>query len=265
MKRSTIIFGGLAVLLAVPAIAQMAGRDGPRKGAGEPVTRAQIETRIKDRFAAADTNRDGSITREEMAAQREAKQDDRRDRHFAMLDADKNGSVSRSEFDAMHERRAEMRNERRTEKGERGEGRMGMRHGRGHAMRGGGMGGHMFARADANADGRITLAEALAKPLEHFDMADANKDGTLTVEERKAAREKMREMWKDRRGGREARPVPSPGSHRGREISRIGGGFRLRLYHRQFLATLTLPSAILMVFTLPSAATRTLPSAAGAV
>lgn len=194
MKRSILIVGGLAAILTVPALAQMAGRDGAR--AGEPVTRAQIEARITERFAEADRDRDGSITREEIAERREARQDERRDRAFTMMDADENGTISRAEFDSVHERRAERRNERGSEMGERGGHRMGRHHGRRHA----GMAGHMWGRADANEDGRITLPEALAHPMERFDRVDANNDGMLTIEERRAAHEKMREMRRDRRG-----------------------------------------------------------------
>ena len=43
MTRSKIILAGLGIAIAVPAIAQMADR-GDRRA--EPVTRAQLETRI---------------------------------------------------------------------------------------------------------------------------------------------------------------------------------------------------------------------------
>lgn len=182
MKRSLIIGGAIAAL-SIPAVAQMTDR----QERAEPMTRAQIEARIKQRFDRADTNRDGAVTRDEIAERREARREDRRDRAFARMDADGNGSISRAEFDDAGERRAERR-------AERGAKRMGKHHGRRHAMA-----GMMWGRADANDDGRITLSEALARPLERFDRADSNRDGTLTLEERRDAREKMREQWRERR------------------------------------------------------------------
>ncbi len=56
---------------------------------------------------------------------------------------------------------------------------------------GGGMfghvGSHWFERADANGDGKVTLAEAQVRPLQLFDMADANHDGVASVDEQKVA------------------------------------------------------------------------------
>ncbi len=49
------------------------------------------------------------------------------------------------------------------------------------------IGGHWFERADANQDGRVTLDEALARPLQLFDLADVNKDGVVSVQERRVA------------------------------------------------------------------------------
>ncbi|RST29685.1 hypothetical protein HMF7854_01715 [Sphingomonas ginkgonis] len=66
---------------------------------------------------------------------------------------------------------------------------------RGRGMGGmGGMGARLFAMADANGDGRVTLAEAQAAALAHFDMMDANHDGLLTPDERQAMRQKMMDM-----------------------------------------------------------------------
>jgi hypothetical protein len=49
------------------------------------------------------------------------------------------------------------------------------------------VGSHWFDRADANGDGKVTLAEAQVRPLQLFDMADANHDGVVSVEEQKVA------------------------------------------------------------------------------
>jgi len=45
-----------------------------------------------------------------------------------------------------------------------------------------------MADADANHDGKITLAEAKASADRRFDSADSNHDGTVTPEERQATR-----------------------------------------------------------------------------
>jgi hypothetical protein len=60
-----------------------------------------------------------------------------------------------------------------------------------------GFGGHMFERADANHDGRVSLAEAQALALAHFDRADLNHDGRITPDERGQAHQ----MMHDRRPG----------------------------------------------------------------
>ncbi|MGE3745979.1 MAG: EF-hand domain-containing protein [Sphingomonadaceae bacterium] len=171
MKR--LIIGTSAIaLIAIPAWAM--AKD--HKGMHGPQTRAQVEAKVKEHFAKVDANKDGAITREEADAFKTARRAEMRDKRFAMLDADKNGSISREEFDAHHA-------------GGKDKGHhMGGRHG-GKDM----MGGRMFAKADANNDGKVTMAEATAKALEKFDRADANKDGTVTPEERRAGWQKWKE------------------------------------------------------------------------
>ena len=56
------------------------------------------------------------------------------------------------------------------------------------------MGAAMLKMADANRDGRVSLAEATAGALRHFDMMDGNRDGRLTPEERAAGRVHMMQM-----------------------------------------------------------------------
>jgi hypothetical protein len=53
-------------------------------------------------------------------------------------------------------------------------------------------GGHMFDMADANHDGRVSLAEAQAAALAHFDKADLNHDGKITPDEHQQIREQIR-------------------------------------------------------------------------
>ena len=56
-----------------------------------------------------------------------------------------------------------------------------------------GMLGAMMKRSDANKDGVITRAEAIAEADERFDTMDTNRDGTVTTAERTAMRQAMRD------------------------------------------------------------------------
>ena len=174
MKRIILTATAAAILVGMPAIAQMAmphGQDSAQQ------TRASAVDKARTHFAMIDTNKDGYVSREEADGAREHMRMMMRERAFAMLDADKSGSISRDEFNARREGR-----------------RAG--HG-GRAIRGM-MGGRMFARADADKDGRVSEKEAVDLALRWFDKVDANKDGTITTEERHAVRDQMRAQWKDR-------------------------------------------------------------------
>lgn len=237
LKRSTevnkflMIGASAAALMALPAIAQTAAPQTPEKAArwSAPETRADLEKKIAERFAAADTNKDGAVTEAEIKAQGEArraegekKMAEARTRMFAAMDTDKNGQISRGEWDSHHAgmkaKWAERPETAQADGKDRREMRMKFKDGdkdgargdrKGHRMmhRGGhgGMGWGSFGEkgfesADANKDGRITLAEAKAKPLARFDAADTNKDGTLSPEERRAAHEARRAERRAERG-----------------------------------------------------------------
>ena len=109
---------------------------------------------------------------------------------FDRLDANRDGSISRDEF----ARNRVVRIERRMAANQPGQ--PGMENGRMRVMRGGGgmMGGAMLKMADTDRDGRVSLAEATAGALRHFDMMDSNRDGRITPEERAAGRAQMRQM-----------------------------------------------------------------------
>jgi hypothetical protein len=185
MKRF-IIGASAAALIAIPALAI---GDKDHKGARGPQTRAEVTAKVKEHFAKLDANKDGAITKEEAEAFKTARRAEWRDKKFAAIDADKNGQISRQEFDAP-----------RGDRDGRDGGDKGRRWGGGHGHHGGKgmMGGRMFAKADVNNDGKVTLSEATGKALEAFDRADANKDGTVTPEERRAGWQK----WKDERGAK---------------------------------------------------------------
>jgi hypothetical protein len=204
MKKTFVSLIAAASVLGIAGSAYAAMEGGHGMGghrgmmAAGPMTLADVEKSVKDRFALLDTNKDGVVEKTEADAARDKMQDDRRDAHFKTMDANGDGSISRAEFDAGHEKRAE---DRKAGKGHamRGQGR-GEGRGKGFGMGRGGHGrGGMFAHADANSDGKVTLSEALAKPTAHFKTMDANKDGTVTPEERQAAREKMRAERKAKR------------------------------------------------------------------
>jgi hypothetical protein len=176
------------------------------------MTRDEVVSHIRDMFARFDTNRDGYITKEEIEAFHQkmvgamgmAGDVDKRlaergimmgDRGavFDKLDTNHDGSISRQEFMAAQQIREQrmiiMREHAGGTPGAPGE------PGKRMHMHGAGMGmgfGRLFDIADANHDGRVSLAEAQAAALAHFDKADLNHDGRLTPDERRQAHQLMR-------------------------------------------------------------------------
>lgn len=117
---------------------------------------------------------------------------------FDRLDANKDGAISRDEFAKGRQVRIERRIVRGGPEGADGGPVKQMQWRNKSGGKGGGMaGGRMIVMSDTDKDGRITLAEAEAMALSHFDQMDANKDGRVTAEERRAGRPmflKMRKM-----------------------------------------------------------------------
>ena len=156
MTRSTLLplaATALATLFTVPAFAQ----DGPKA-----VTRVEALARLDGDFVALDSDKDGKVTKAEMAAHLAAKAkaelaalEKRRDDSFTKIDSDKNGSISKAEFVAAT----------KLEIGQTGDGTK------------------LIARYDANKDGAFTKEEYRAPSLANFDRMDANRDGTLSVAE----------------------------------------------------------------------------------
>ena len=111
-----------------------------------------------DWFTRLDTNHDGAISREEMAAAN----DQRTAKMFDQLDTNHDGLITQEEIRAAADaRRAEMKEKA--------------------AAR--------FKAADKNGDGFLSKDEATAMPMlaRHFDALDTNKDGMLSPEEIEAA------------------------------------------------------------------------------
>lgn len=206
--RKYLLGASAAVIgaLAVPVLAQAIAPPPPRP----PLTRAAAEAMVREKFAKADANKDGAVTLAEVEgamaagrADRQAKMAAHRAERFAALDANRDGQLSREEFAAARPGSDGPRGGHGGREGGRAgpDGRWGghggMRLG-GHGP--GGFGQKWFARVDANQDGRVTLAEADAAAMARFDQADANHDGTISPDERKAARQHMREEWKAKKG-----------------------------------------------------------------
>lgn len=206
---------GVAMAQA-PATPPAAPAQPHRMMIGETQTRDQMVARVREHFARLDANRDGVVDRDEMQAMRgmhmrrmaegpgahgghqEAmREGPMRDPNaaFDRLDANRDGSISRDEFAKAREMRIEKRVVMND--GQPGGRKMGMRHGGRGGM---GMGAGMLRRADGNGDGRVTLAEAEAAALRHFDQMDANRDGRLTPEERRDMRLKIRAERQQRTG-----------------------------------------------------------------
>lgn len=164
-----------------------ANRDGFVTQAEAQAARAQFGERMAKRggarFDRLDSNKDGAITRAEVDAALAARQQrasekgtahsSRWDRLAARLDTNKDGLITRAEFDSMHAARGQRHAQRAGNPGKAGA-------------------GHLFLSADADKDGRVSMAEATAAAAAHFDRADANRDGTITRDERRSARKAMR-------------------------------------------------------------------------
>ena len=204
------LIGAAGIIIAGAAFAQTQAAPGtavPQAVPVQPVdrvqTRDEVVAKVREHFAQLDTNKDGSLTKEEAEAGRKIfrekfkeklgeKREHRMEKRdpkvaFDRLDTNKDGSISPDEFAKGHEQRIERRmviKDGQPMPGMHHEG-MKMRH---HRML---MGGHMFDMADANKDGRVTLQEATDAAVRHFDMADANRDGQVTRDERRQMRKQM--------------------------------------------------------------------------
>ncbi|MBC2776151.1 EF-hand domain-containing protein [Parasphingopyxis marina] len=160
-----------AAILAIPSVAQSHGRG----DSAEPMTRAQVESRIAAHFAEADADGDGAISREEADARHAARRAEREDRNFARLDSNGDGEISVAERDAARSMRAERRGARRGA--------------RRHAMMAeernmrGRVGGEEMAQLRGEAPAAETPTERHARWLEHrneaWSSADADGNGSL--------------------------------------------------------------------------------------
>ncbi|WP_118858026.1 EF-hand domain-containing protein [Sphingomonas mesophila] len=198
MIAALIVAGAGAAAAQVPGVAPMA----PPQRIAMPDTRDGVVAMVRDHFARADANRDGFLARDEMRSMR-AMHGGRAERRMAMrgmhrnkgmrgnpgamfdrLDANRDNMISRDEFQRHHAMRAGRKAQRGAMHGKR----MGMRH------------GGMMRRADADRDGRVSLAEAQAAALQRFDRVDLDRDGRITPQERQQRRQQMLQRRGQRAG-----------------------------------------------------------------
>ena len=156
----------------------------------------ELPERMQKWLGAADTNKDGSITVDELKAHAAARREEmfkRADKNsdgsltadevgprwerLQVADADHNGSVTRAELD-----------QARAEGKLHAMGRHGGPGGDHACAKGGGGHGKMFEQLDKNKDGALTADEVEDKFWQHLVKADANHDGKVTKEELEAAR-----------------------------------------------------------------------------
>ena len=208
MKIWQIVTVSAAAAVTLPALAQMTS---PTAAVPAAQTRADVEAKVRDRLGRFDTNKDGTVTADEMKAFAETRMKMRNDERFAAMDTDKNGNISRAEFDA-HHKNGMMAMGNRGHRGHDGMGhdkadgdrvvhierrRMGNPDAtpgadgkpvikeRTRIMMMGGHDGMMMMQGDGKG---IVIADAVKKALERFDVTDTNKDGKISPEERKAQR-----------------------------------------------------------------------------
>ncbi|WP_298257618.1 EF-hand domain-containing protein [uncultured Litoreibacter sp.] len=108
--KSKLVLASVGLALAfTPMMAQAKGGHGPRvtfeeldaDGNGS-ITKAEMQAHRNARFASADTNGDGSLSRDELVAHakagKEGRMERRVDKMMKRMDADGNGSLSKEEM-----------------------------------------------------------------------------------------------------------------------------------------------------------------------
>ena len=215
------VFGGIvvaALFTGVAATAASVSSTSPKAAhRGSFFTsdqnRADVPAHIERLFKALDLNRDGFITRDEIAAA-QAKFDDRTAKGnpkraakmFDRMDTNHDGKITQDEIDAARAARAAAKGKTaktgrpsslfaRADANKDGivsraefdaaiaGGKIKLRHAN---MRGSAI-VRMFDAADTNKDGRVSLEEAQQAALRQFDTADADHNGVLTPDERRQA------------------------------------------------------------------------------
>lgn len=157
----------IAAALAIPGTALAQAKPAPTaQAAPQSMTRADFLKTVDARFGTIDTNRDGAISKDEIAAMQakalaeaQANEQKQIEASFKKLDTNKDNALSLAEFRAAAP-----------------------------ALRPRQTADQMLAELDSNKDGKVTSAEYRTGPVAGFDRADANHDGTLTAQELAASR-----------------------------------------------------------------------------
>jgi Ca2+-binding EF-hand superfamily protein len=199
----------LAVLAPVAAAAQVEGHGSPvssgsfddirgeeKVRAPEPLARRVYEAAVAQIFAAADTNRDGSVTLAEFQAIIGARKEQAIQERFAAIDTDRNKSVSYAEFSAWQRALGSLvLAEDAGGAGGAGQVAELIRYQPGRSRDSEviagllePLGATVITAANTDYDGGTSLAELTAYEDKRFDALDANKDGWLTDDELRARR-----------------------------------------------------------------------------
>ncbi|MFT4055389.1 MAG: EF-hand domain-containing protein [Novosphingobium sp.] len=212
-RTITPLLAALLMTLSPPALAQgMGGMDGGMGGGGmgggdmggggppggsggarppqppKPIKRARFDKIVTDMFRDADTNRDGTVTLDELHALVEARRAVIIKDRFAAIDTDRNGSISMAEFTAWQSKMGSAAASDDAATGDRsapiveavmpdvGDDRT-------LARLIEPLSGTVIARANTNYDAGVSLEELLAYEGKLFDAADTDHDGYLSMEE----------------------------------------------------------------------------------